>query len=55
MKRFAWIYLTVALFLHALAVPASPATQSNGPEAADARQALSDILDLWRAERFEDL
>lgn len=55
MKCFARILLAAALFMHVVTVPATPAAQSDGQEAADARQALSDILDLWRAERFEEL
>ncbi len=55
MKRFAWICLVAGLFLHALTASASSARQSDELVAAEARQALSDILDLWRGERFEEL
>jgi hypothetical protein len=55
MKLAVFISLLLSLFAFTLTVSASPPEMSDGLVVDEARDALSDILDLWRGEQFEEL
>ncbi len=55
MKLVMVISLLVSLFTVAITASATPPEMADGLVVAEARQALSDILELWRGEHFEEL
>jgi hypothetical protein len=55
MKFLVSMSCIICVSLAAFTASAAPAEKSGGLAVAEAQQALSDILDLWRGEQFEEL